>query len=206
MARLAKVGFRVHGRRKTVKKMIAVAAAVFAAAIEAQVLTPYSGVANDHGYGPTAPVNVAYAPRTVETGYGYGGGQTFLSVTILPWSAPGESWDVRGLRLNLGWGANREMYGIDAGLFGWSDVFAGIGVNVFGNYTEHDADGIQIGLINEVDGRMRGIQIGLVNSCEVQNSLNIGLVNIAERLEGVQIGLLNFNRCGIDMPILNAGW
>ena len=186
--------------------MLTVAVAAIAAFVEAQVLAPNTGVANDHGYGPTAPVNVAYAPRSVETGYGYGDGQSFLGVTFLPLSMPGPSWDIIGLRLNLGWGSNRTVYGIDTGVFGWSGEFAGIGVNLFGNYAEGNAEGLQIGLVNEVDAEMHGIQIGLVNTSDYEGGLQIGLVNIAERLAGVQLGLLNFNYSGFHMPILNVCW
>ena len=53
------------------KKIMMMAAIAATMAATAQVLTPTTGVANDHGYGATRPVSVAYAPRTTATGYGY---------------------------------------------------------------------------------------------------------------------------------------
>ena len=53
------------------KKLMMTAAIAATMTATAQVLTPATGVANDHGYGPTRQVSVTYAPRTAETGYGY---------------------------------------------------------------------------------------------------------------------------------------
>ena len=58
------------------KKLIVAAVVAASVAARAQVLVPGTGVANDHGYGPTRPVSVVYAPRTVETDYGYDDGMT----------------------------------------------------------------------------------------------------------------------------------
>ena len=174
------------------KKIMMVAAAAATMAATAQVLTPTTGVANDHGYGPTRAVSVAYAPRTVETGYGYVDGMTVIGFTFLPWAVPNHSWDVTGVRLNLGWGAYRDTAGFDFGVFSANRNADGLFINWCGTYATGDSRGWQNGLVNVVSHRMCGLQIGLVN--------------YADRLDGVQIGLLNFARSQWFFPIINIGW
>lgn len=169
------------------------AAAAAATALNAQILTPETGVANDHGQKPEyAPIHVAYEPRTAETGYGYDDGMTVVGFTILPWALPNSSWDVHGVRFNFGWGRHREMIGLDTGLFGVSEHFSGIAATIAGNYSLSGADGLIVGGVNVAEGRVRGLQIGFVN--------------YAGELKGVQIGLLNFNASGIVFPLLNIGF
>lgn len=174
------------------KKLMMTMAMAAAMAAAAQVLTPGTGVANDHGYGATRPAGVAYAPRTVEAGYGYDDGMTAIGFTFLAWSVPSRFWDATGLRLNLGWSAYRDTTGLDLGTFSASRSATGLFVNLCGNYCAEDAVGWQNGLVNVVDRRMCGLQIGLVN--------------YADRLDGVQIGLLNFARSQWSFPILNVAW
>jgi len=174
------------------KKVIMIAATAATMMTGAQVLTPGSGVANDHGYGPTRGVNVAYAPRTAETGYGYEDGMTAIGFTFLPWAIPNSSWDVVGVRMNLGWGSYRDTAAFDFGVFSSSRNAKGLFINWCGSYVAENAWGWQNGLVNVVERRMCGLQIGLVN--------------YAERLDGVQIGLLNFARSQWFFPFINIGW
>lgn len=174
--------------KKTMMTMVFAAAA----AVSAQVLTPGTGVANDHGYGATRNVSVAYAPRTAETGYGYEDGMTVIGLTVLPWAFPNGSWDVTGVRINLGWGAYRDTAAFDFGLFSSSRNADGLFINWCGTYVTGNSRGWQNGLVNVVSQRMCGLQIGLVN--------------YADRLDGVQIGLLNFARSQWFFPIVNIGW
>ncbi len=174
------------------KRIVLFGALVGAMTSGAQVLTPETGVANDHGYGLTRSVSVAYEPRTLETGYGYEDGMTVFGLTLLPWSFPNESWDVTGVRMNLGWGAYRDTTGLDIGLFSSSRNADGVFFNLFGTYTTGDSRSLQCGLANVVSQRMCGVQIGLVN--------------YADHLDGVQIGLLNFARSQWFFPIINIGW
>ena len=174
------------------KKLMMTAAIAATMVATAQVLAPNTGVANDHGYGSTRNVSVAYAPRTVETEYGYEDGMTVIGLTFLPWAVPNSSWDVTGVRLNLGWGAYRDTAAFDFGVFSASRNAKGLFINWCGTYATADAWGWQNGLVNVVGKRMCGLQIGLVN--------------YADRLDGVQIGLLNFARSQWFFPIVNIGW
>jgi len=167
------------------------ACALVAFAATAQFL-PGQGIANDHGQGPARNVGVAYVPRTVETDYGYDDGMTVIGFTFLPWAVPNHSWDVTGVRLNLGWGAYRDTAGFDFGVFSANRNADGLFINWCGTYATGDSYGWQNGLVNVVTHRMCGLQIGLVN--------------YADRLDGVQIGLLNFARSQWFFPIINIGW
>lgn len=174
------------------KKLMTAVAAIATMLVAAQAITPATGVANDHGKGAARASSVVYAPRTVETGYGYVDGMTVFGLTILPWSLPNSSWDVTGVRMNLGWGGYRNEAAFDAGLFSASQTAKALQINLLGNWTTDFASGWQNGLVNVVGGRMCGLQIGLVN--------------VADRLEGVQIGLLNFARSQQFFPLINVGW
>ena len=175
------------------KLMMTMAMAMAAAmAAAAQVLTPGTGVANDHGWGTTRSVNVAYVPRSVEAGYGYEDGMTVIGFTFLPWAVPNHSWDVTGVRLNLGWGAYRNTAAFDFGVFSANQNADGLFINWCGTYCTGSSRGWQNGLVNVVSQRMCGLQIGLVN--------------YADRLDGVQIGLLNFARSQWFFPFVNIGW
>jgi len=174
------------------KKLIMIAATAASMAAAAQVLTPNDGVANDHAGSIGGATGVVYAPRTVETGYGYEDGMTVFGLTVLPWSIPNKSWDVNGLRLDFGWAPYRDVNGLELGLFCNSRTADGLFCPVFGNYVVEDCRGWQNGLVNVVEGRMCGLQVGLVN--------------YADRLDGVQIGLLNFARSQWFFPIVNIGW
>jgi len=82
---------------------------------------------------------------------------------------------IKGVRINFGLGVNQNMYGID------------------------------IGMINQVDGDQRGLQFGIFNSSFKTTGVQIGLINMTEHLEGLQIGILNFHNEGNlkIMPIIN---
>ena len=174
------------------KKIMMMAAVVAAMAVAAQPLTPGTGVANDHTGNIGGATGVVYAPRTVETGYGYVDGMTVIGFTFLPWAVPNSSWDVTGVRMNLGWGAYRDTAGFDFGVFSANRNADGLFINWCGTYATGDSHGWQNGLVNVVSHRMCGLQIGLVN--------------YADRLDGVQIGLLNFVRSQWFFPFINIGW
>ena len=133
--------------------------------------------------------------------------------------------DVNGLRLNLIYGDNRTVRGLDAGVANWVEgdqtgIQIGLHNNCKGqstglqsglvNWGERGMAGMQIAsLVNRVKGTMTGIQVSGANSayglrgCQValfngatdMRGFQLGVVNIAEG-SGVQIGLVNLNRNG----------
>jgi hypothetical protein len=126
--------------------------------------------------------------------------------------------DVKGLRINLIYGVNQNMTGLDLGLVNrTSDSFKGlqwglVGVshgkvtgwqdNWLANVAESEFYGLQSGLMNFA-GTGEGVQLaGAFNSAERLSGLQFGLVNFAEDLNGLQIGLINIIRSKENFPIL----
>ena len=151
------------------------------------------GVANDRARGD-GPNDVTFVTRGNGNAYGWRGWDMAVGGTILPWSIPNEESSVYGLRLNFGWGAYVDTYGLDAGLFSnCSRDFGGIAANFCGNIVGETMGGLQVGAVNAVYGSAYGLQIAFVN--------------FAEDLHGVQIGVLNFNNSGLKcFPIVNIGF
>lgn len=169
--------------------LFAVMSMVAVAAFAQETFRAGEGVANGVGG------NVTYVQRGGGCDYGYGGGTQYftpIGLTLLAWDIPNSMSIVYGLRLNLGCGRFERTNGIDLGLFSKSGDSCGVAANLIGNFCERDADGLQVGVVNMVDGDVNGVQVGLVNK--------------ARRLRGVQIGLVNFNPSGISFPIVNCGF
>jgi len=129
--------------------------------------------------------------------------------------------DVHGFRLNLLYGQNRQVNGLDLGavnvttrgLMGlqvgglnWAQgQMSGVqigGDNVLqgiakpGNTTDAgcvgEGNGVQLGAVNVVaDARLNGIQVGIINVADSMRGIQLGMVNVATQMRGVQIGLLN---------------
>jgi len=72
-----------------------------------------------------------------------------------------ERFNVYGMRLNLGYGSNQNVTGLDAGI------------------------------VNVVSDKQRGGQLGLLNMSENSLGVSAGGMNYSARLRGAQVGLLN---------------
>jgi len=143
-----------------------------------------------------------------------------------------DDWDVWGLGMNLFYGKNREVIGMDVGMvnsttgfeglqFGIVNVVDGISISPSSvsystsrgmeigsiNLLGGDFDGVQISAIGNFACRVRGIQASfVVNHADDMKGLQIGAVNYATTMTGVQIGIINI----IDespvsfLPLINA--
>lgn len=175
------------------KTMLALAlAAGFASVSMAAGFEAGQGVANDLATGANKR-DVTFVERGGRNAYGWQSYDLAIGATFLPWAMPNSECSVYGLRLNFGWGAYVDTYGLDAGFFSASSRdFGGMSANFLGN---------------SVGGTMGGIQVGAVNLADVAYGLQIGFVNSAADLHGVQIGALNFNGTGIRcFPVVNIGF
>ena len=115
-----------------------------------------------------------------------------------------EDYDVTGLRLNLPYGYNQRVVGLDVGIYSSANLAEVIQVNVFNQVLE-EGDGVQVGVVNSADSfsglqislfnfislNASGLQIGLINSATDIAGLQIGLINTSETMRGLQIGLVN---------------
>ena len=57
-----------------------------------------------------------------------------------------------------------------------------------------DVSGIDLGLVNRSYGTQKGLQLGVFNNTSDFHGLQLGLINKTTRLKGMQIGLINMNR------------
>lgn len=134
-----------------------------------------------------------------------------LAISIFPPAQfPPATWDVYGVRLNVFVGHHRNVGFIDAGVLG--NVADGnlTGVEIAGfynrvgssdgaiqaaciiNYVEHDFCGVQLGLVNVVNGDMQGLQAGAINLTQDGAGIQMGVFNRAERFSGLQVGVANY--------------
>lgn len=127
--------------------------------------------------------------------------------------------NVSGIKLNLPYGGNNNIVGLDLGIASTSDNTSALQANILFNMVEEqykglqvglfnlcgDSAGLQIGLMTSTDKTASGIQIGAVNSALEMNGIQIGLVNYTQFMVGVQIGFVNIITDSIlpFFPIVN---
>ncbi len=121
----------------------------------------------------------------------------FSPVQIFPPSTP-----ITGVRLNLIYGRNVSMSGLDVGLINHIGDQRSVGAQ-FGlvGINEGDYVGWQSNWININKGDFEGFQYGFVNSSNHASGLQLGFVNYARTLNGLQIGLINVIKQGGQFPV-----
>ena len=142
---------------------------------------------------------------------------------IAIWDFP-DTLDLVGLRITVPCSTKQEnVTGLDVGLWGRSEYFEGIQLNVLRNDVKDSCAGIQVGCYNSVArGDLFGIQVGLWNESLSHRGIQAGLINVSGDSQGVQIGIINrsetmygFQIGAINiirdaefqfMPILNIGF
>lgn len=148
-------------------------------------------------------------PVTINNAAGFGNNPaTGLQVSLCnPLQLFPENFDVSGLRINLIYGRNSNLRGLDVGLVndvpGVVEGFqCGIG-NLAG-----DLNGLQIGCFNSaMDSSMGLCQIGAVNIGKDISGVQIGVFNMCNTISGVQIGVINLITQSdflIFCPFINA--
>ena len=133
----------------------------------------------------------------------------FMLSVFSPGQLPPPSSTIHGGRLSLVYGDCHELYGVDFGAAGSvRERMNGAQFNVFWNGVGTDMAGLQLGMVNTVEGYFAGLQLGLVSVDEELYGCQIGLVNVTTHLYGCQIGLLNFatDRAWTFWPFINIGW
>lgn len=125
--------------------------------------------------------------------------------------------DVKGVRINLIYGVNRNVTGFDLGLINRTTrdfkglqhglvgvthgTFTGWQDNFIANIAEGELYGLQTGMVN-MTGVGEGVQWGLYNSANRLEGLQVAVVNFAQDLHGIQVGLINIIRSKSRFPIL----
>ncbi|MBU2491867.1 MAG: hypothetical protein KJ571_04525 [Bacteroidetes bacterium] len=113
-----------------------------------------------------------------------------------------ENTSITGLRINLIYGKNAQVSGLDWGLINHitSGVSKGVQFGLVG-IVEADYMGWQDNGVNITKGKFEGLQWGIVNYAGTVSGVQIGLVNYAANMtKGLQIGLVNIIKQGGQFP------
>ena len=118
-----------------------------------------------------------------------------------------EDTSITGLRLNLLYGRNQNVKGIDLGLIAGHTTGNGKGVqwNLV-NITDGMFTGFQWGAVNIVGGQSTAFQLGWFNQTKASSeSFQWGLLNVAEDMSGFQLGIVNYAQkmYGLQIGLLN---
>lgn len=113
-----------------------------------------------------------------------------------------EKYTIAGIRLNLLYGRNVAVQGIDIGLVNHTTTgqFQGLQWGLVG-LTDADFTGWQDCAVNVVQVRCEGLQWGLVNYAGNMSGFQLGFVNYAKKMKGLQIGLVNIIKQGGQFPV-----
>ena len=116
-----------------------------------------------------------------------------------------EDINVSGLKINLPFGGNDSIQGVDLGIASTSKTTSALQVNILVNRAHEEFTGLQFALVNQsgsangvilggwnvTDDKTKGIQVGVVNSSLETRGIQVGLINYTESMTGIQIGLVN---------------
>lgn len=113
-----------------------------------------------------------------------------------------EDTPIGGVRLNLLYGRNVSVSGLDLGLVNHTTTGLSKGWQ-YGLVGLNDADflGFQDCAVNVTKGRCEGFQWGVVNYAGEMSGLQLGLVNYAMSMKGLQIGIVNIIKQGGQFPV-----
>lgn len=167
----------------------------------------------------TAPVTVRNTVAGLDIGPATGLQLSLVTpVQIFP-----ETFAVSGLRINLIFGRNRALRGLDLGtvnevtervegvqLIGvnLAGDLAGLQIGLFNSAATSEAGCCQLGAINILRGEdSQGTMLGLFNQADGLRGFQFGLINICNTLDGCQLGLINIilqSEALMFCPIFNA--
>jgi hypothetical protein len=122
----------------------------------------------------------------------------FTPIQVFP-----ENDTIIGVRINLIYGRNASVTGLDWGLINHttSGTTTAWQIGVVG-LVDADFTGWQDNSVNVTKGDFKGFQSGIVNYANTAKGFQLGLVNYAERMHGLQIGLVNIIRQDGVFPVL----
>jgi hypothetical protein len=111
---------------------------------------------------------------------------------------------IGGVRLNLLYGRNAVVNGLDVGLINrTTEISRGVQFGVVG--LAEDFQGIQYHAVSIANGKFEGWQLGYVNVSEVFRGFQAGLVNYSVEAEGFQLSLVNYAHSftGLQVGLVN---
>jgi hypothetical protein len=133
-------------------------------------------------------------------------GKPFQLALFNPLQIRGEETSITALRLNLIYGKNVSVTGLDIGIANHCTGGQSLGLQ-YGlvGFIEGDFMGWQDNGISIVMGRFSGFQSGFYNHCGQGEGFQMGFVNRATDMRGFQLGLVNYteNMYGLQIGLLN---
>lgn len=122
----------------------------------------------------------------------------FTPIQIFP-----ENDAITGIRLNLIYGRNASVTGLDWGLVNHTTTGTTTAwqIGVVG-LVDTDFTGWQDNHVNIVKGNFKGFQSGVFNYARSATGFQLGIVNYAESMNGLQIGIVNIIGEGGAFPVL----
>jgi hypothetical protein len=118
--------------------------------------------------------------------------------------APDKS--VSGVRLDLIYGKNVDVTGIDWGIVNHATGNDAAWQAGAVNLVEKDFLGWQEGWVNLTRGEFTGLQSGGFNQTQSMNGVAFGVINVAKAMRGVQIGVVNITETmhGLQIGVGNV--
>ena len=122
----------------------------------------------------------------------------FNPVQIFP-----DNTSIEGVRINLLYGSNASVNGVDIGLVNRTIAKKSVGFQwgILG-LCERGFKGLQVNAVSITYDEFIGVQLGFVNAVEDGNGVMIGVINFANRMYGLQIGIFNLIVEGGAAPLL----
>lgn len=132
-----------------------------------------------------------------------------------------KTYDVFGLRLNILYGRNQNLRGLDCGVVNvgeglmeglqvgaanWVSGLAGAQIGAYNMIEESVQGSFQLGAFNNAYNFL-GLQLGAVNHSQQVHGVQIGLINMCVTIDGVQIGIINIisqSEFLVFSPLFNA--
>lgn len=115
--------------------------------------------------------------------------------------------DVSAVRLNLIYGENASVKGLDLGFINRTTKLSSGLQWGFVNVNDGDFKGLQLAAINYNKGTTDGLQWSAFNYAGTAGGLQLAFLNYAQSLQGIQIGLLNIAKTGGRFPFMViANW
>ncbi len=113
-----------------------------------------------------------------------------------------DNYSINGLRINLIYGRNASVVGLDWGLVNHTTTGLSQGLQLgMVNLDDADYTGLEYGFVNVTTGNAKGMQWGFINTAGFANGLQLGFINYAKTMKGLQIGLVNIIKQGGQFPV-----
>lgn len=142
----------------------------------------------------------------IQHSFAGGEAEPFQLALFHPIQIRGEEASIAALRLNLIYGKNVSVTGLDIGIANHCTGGQSLGLQ-YGlvGFIEGDFMGWQDNAINIVKGGFSGFQSGFYNHCGRGEGFQMGFVNRATEMRGFQLALVNYteNMYGLQVGLVN---